>query len=110
MDKISKEMLEALREEELNRLREAIKEDYKQKEVLLRTNTRLSKELNRSRKTAHRMTVAAIYYEETYSRLSPELKAEFDRIGQQVINDLNLGGMDNVNNKFQQDKDCGRIS
>ena len=45
------------------------------------------------------MTKAAIYYDTVYSRLSPEQKAEHDRIGKKVIVDLDIGG--DIDGKYE---------
>ena len=109
-ERVTKKMIEA----ELISFKEAAEICSSNIETLLKTNARLIRELKQARAMASRMTKAAIYYDETYSRLSPEAKAEFDRVGQQVYKNLdkeyNLGGNDNAYNELQQDEDCRRIS
>lgn len=57
---------------------------------IMGANTLLYKKLKGTTKACIRMTQAAIYYDATYSRLSPELQKEIDRIGKQVIIDYDL--------------------
>ncbi|MBE6014745.1 MAG: hypothetical protein E7241_05195 [Lachnospiraceae bacterium] len=57
---------------------------------ILDINTLLHKRLKENMKSCNRITQAAIYFSETYDRMTPSQKKEFDRIGLQVINDCDL--------------------
>ena len=58
--------------------------------ILTRRNMDLHDHILKTRENSDRLLHAVIYYEETYNRLTDDMKAKFREIGKAVINDYKL--------------------
>lgn len=58
--------------------------------ALMKTNDALRKDLAAQKEATNRYLLAAIYYDETYSRLPEDMKKTFIEIGKGVIKDYDL--------------------
>jgi hypothetical protein len=58
--------------------------------ALMKSNDLLRKQLADQREATKRYLIAAIYYDETYTRLPEDMKKKFIEIGKGVIKDYDL--------------------